>query len=99
MITSKSATNEEPYKKVAKAALEKAKHRRNGKSTKGYRDNKQFTSPLEMTALIGAGGKMLSLNCDEKNPRSYFHEVSYKSHKFIAITNKPYAPVIVASLR
>lgn len=70
-----------PYKERAEKLLEIVK------MTKA---DKEFILPKGIESLIGAGAKIQNLNRPQHGG-SYFHEVVYKNHIFISITNEKFA--------
>ena len=81
------------YVKRAEELLQEANRRKVGKREKGFMDNKMYINEKDISALIGAGAKVLVLNSKTVDG-TFVHEFEYKGYWFISATNTPYVPKV-----
>ena len=74
-------------KPTAEELLKEAKKIGEGRRTEGYHDDKRLVFCTDFLTLLEAGADAKVLNKPEG--KSYYHELVYKGHRFIAATKKP----------
>lgn len=87
------------YEERAKLLLDRAITVKKGIRKPGYTDDKQLVFDVKgIESLIGAGAEIIKINYPQITG-GFIHEVAYREHRFIAVTDEPHFYTINAFLR
>ncbi|MAE13277.1 hypothetical protein CMO92_01820 [Candidatus Woesearchaeota archaeon] len=79
---------ESPERAIAGMLIEKAERWRRGKREPGFKDNKMFCKPEDITALVRLDENVHVVKLNEPVGDHYIHEVIYRGYWFQAATQE-----------